>query len=265
MTTPNQSIIERIKKVLALTSSPNEGEAAAAAEKVRQLLEQYDLTMDEIQTSNPAAAVDEISRESLEYTPEIYVKWRSSLAWTIGQHYGCEVLGSKRLYLDPKIKRTHIVPQVYFIGYPTSIAVCKAMFTWLETQLMGLKIKAWHEYVAATPGKTYRSGYNWERNFYLAAIKRISERMYIAKAETRIKQNRAESTKVDAIVVRHKESITTWIKDNMTVHDAKKTKFERSDDAQMAGLKAGSQVSIVEKHLSNAPSNQYLLEERVKH
>ncbi len=44
----NKIILEKIKKLIALSESPNESEAAAALSKVQVLLAKHDLTMTDI-------------------------------------------------------------------------------------------------------------------------------------------------------------------------------------------------------------------------
>lgn len=47
----NNEVAEKIKKLLKLASSPNTNEAAAAAAKAQKLLEDYNLTMDDVESS----------------------------------------------------------------------------------------------------------------------------------------------------------------------------------------------------------------------
>jgi hypothetical protein len=50
--TDKTSIIDKIRKVLALSSSPNEAEAASAAAKVQEMLAEYKLTMADLEAEN---------------------------------------------------------------------------------------------------------------------------------------------------------------------------------------------------------------------
>jgi hypothetical protein len=78
--------IEKIKKCLALSSSSNEHEAAAALRQARKLMEQHQLTDHDID----AARADECKAKSgVTSQPPA---WESNLAAYVGEAFGCRVI-----------------------------------------------------------------------------------------------------------------------------------------------------------------------------
>ena len=76
-----ETIKKRIKKLLALSKSPNENEAMAALQKAQELMEAYRIT--EAECVYASQAVKATKRESA---------WRSTLANTVASLYACEAL-----------------------------------------------------------------------------------------------------------------------------------------------------------------------------
>ena len=62
----NEKIQEKIKKLLALSSSPNEAEAALAMEKAHELLKTYNLSLSQISINeeDDAGIIEETYMES---------------------------------------------------------------------------------------------------------------------------------------------------------------------------------------------------------
>jgi len=76
-----ETIKKRIKKLLALSKSPNENEAMAALQKAQELMEEYRIT--EAECVYASQTVKATKRESA---------WRSTLANTVASLYACEAL-----------------------------------------------------------------------------------------------------------------------------------------------------------------------------
>ncbi len=79
-------LLDKIKKCLRLSKSSNEHEAAAALRQARKLMESMQVTDDEIRASEAAEASAK-SRASVRP-----VSWESSLANTIAETIGCELI-----------------------------------------------------------------------------------------------------------------------------------------------------------------------------
>ncbi|MDR0387242.1 MAG: DUF2786 domain-containing protein [Treponema sp.] len=91
MTTDIDKIKDRIKKLFALSKSPNANEAAAALEMAQRLMDEYRLIKNEIPTLD--VNEDEMPRAS-GFTPPQY---EINLAVSIAEAFGCKVLMSRTL------------------------------------------------------------------------------------------------------------------------------------------------------------------------
>jgi hypothetical protein len=84
-------IKDKIKKLFALSKSPNANEAAAALEMAQKLMDEYNLVKTEIPTLD--VRVDEAPRASGSNPPQYEI----NLAISIGNAFGCKVLLNKKL------------------------------------------------------------------------------------------------------------------------------------------------------------------------
>ena len=117
-------IIDRIRKLLALATSPNEHEAASAAEKAQAMLAEYNLSMAEVEAVNTNGS-DEIVRDD---SPKPGKIWRRPLYGAVGRLYFCQYFYAHRGPLD-----THT-----FIGARHNIEVAKLMANYLEEAIIRL-------------------------------------------------------------------------------------------------------------------------------
>lgn len=84
MTTDTQAILEKIKKLLALSKSPNEHEAALALQKAQVLMERYSITEEAIQTIDIGEAD---TPATVKRSP---ARWEMGLVRTIRRAFGCD-------------------------------------------------------------------------------------------------------------------------------------------------------------------------------
>ena len=83
------SVMEKIKKLLSLATSPNEFEAARANDKVQELLLAYNMSMGDIKESD-AAVTEEVLFETSRS-----VKWKESLVAAVASFYDCMSMSSR--------------------------------------------------------------------------------------------------------------------------------------------------------------------------
>lgn len=112
-------LIAKIKALLALATSPNEHEAASAADKAATLLAEHNLSIDEI--DKPAEPVIDFDPELL-MVPEV---WRRLIGKSLGQLYFSH-------YLYSPITRDNVVWDAHgFVGAEHNVKVAKLMFVYV--------------------------------------------------------------------------------------------------------------------------------------
>lgn len=98
MSVASEALLARIRKCLALAKSSNEHEAAAALAKARALMDEHDLSLDDI-------ALAEIGEAKAKGTQtQRPPMWETALCLTVRHALGCQVIidaDLHRLYIGP--------------------------------------------------------------------------------------------------------------------------------------------------------------------
>jgi hypothetical protein len=112
------NLIEKIKKLLALSTSPNENEAAAAAQKANELLSAHNLKMADL--ADDASSCEEVEEFVLEEAGK-KVPWKSYLILALAQANYCETF----------ISQTRASFKRVLVGKPVNILACQQMYDYL--------------------------------------------------------------------------------------------------------------------------------------
>jgi len=109
-----ERIIERVRKLLALSSSSNEHEAALAAAHAQRLLSEHNLSMSELEVQEEGAGEAELQ------VAKTVFKWLSSLFATVANAFDC----------FPIVTTTHTCSRLRFIGVgdDPGVAACTLQF-----------------------------------------------------------------------------------------------------------------------------------------
>jgi hypothetical protein len=116
MTQINSKVIEKIKKLLALSQSPNEHGAALAAEKVSVLLAQYNLSYSDIDGEEDIDAIEVVLEAGKSFS-----SWKKILLSGIARSNGCYLL----------VRTTTDKKELILIGVDLNIIVCQQLFEYL--------------------------------------------------------------------------------------------------------------------------------------
>lgn len=122
-----ESIIERVKKLLALSTSSNPHEAATAAALANKLILQHALSQHELLGTSETPIYD---KEPVFSTKRVTM-WKYNLLMVLAKNYGCKVIicdKAKDIFAD-KFSRTET--NYRLIGAPSDIEVIKYLFSYL--------------------------------------------------------------------------------------------------------------------------------------
>ena len=93
--TERQSLVGKIKKLLALTDSPYEHEAQAALIKAQSLMQSHEVSDDELDQSEEGSELEiPIIRELLVTGKRVPVYWKRSLLMVLAKFYKCQYIQS---------------------------------------------------------------------------------------------------------------------------------------------------------------------------
>jgi len=160
------AIEERIRKLLALADSPNENEAAAAAEKAQALMLRYGIELATIAASSgERLAVDEHVLDG-KVDP-----WRRMLAAAVAHSAGGRVVWA------PDGGRSR--GKIFFYGPAGAVGGIVELYRYLEAQLVVIS-------AAATAARRERRvhGRTWRNSFLLGAVGRLGQRLDARRVET---------------------------------------------------------------------------------
>ncbi len=165
-----QHIIDKVRKLLALSQSANAHEAASAAAKANQLIDEYRLSVGQLTPNEASATVDpiETASEPLLHSNRA-MTWRKSLAIRLARHYGCFVWNSPR-------PRAAINYQV--AGRKSDIEVLNYMFAYISTECDRITLAT-----AKGRGRTFAESYR--RGFVDGVLSQLdASRQTVAKASS---------------------------------------------------------------------------------
>lgn len=117
-------ILDKIQKLFALSHSPNEAEAAAAAAKAHDLLKQYNLSLDEL--APRAEVAQELFQEGARTR-----QWRLQLVSAVARANYCGVFMESLRRLDPQTGRLQTSQKINLVGREHNLRATRLMTDYL--------------------------------------------------------------------------------------------------------------------------------------
>lgn len=240
-----QDIIDRIAKLLALATSANEHEAAAAMNKANEILMQHNLNLEDIKTTQTSEAA--IKQDEIDASNRKKVFWKGSLASALATANFCKMwwIGGK----------------IIFAGKPHNIAIARSLYNYLITTI---------DRLATTAVKTEKQNYKiymdqiaytgiapfaepnwrtWKSSFITGCAKRLTERIH---EQTRaMNQNGIPDTTVTGLACRQahdreQQAIAIWRREQGISLRPGRTgsKAAIARDGFAAGERAGNSIGL---------------------
>lgn len=226
--------LDKIKKLLALSESNNEHEAALAAERAQDLMLKHGISMVEVAA---AQGNDRISAEGDALTAKTD-SWRKSLATIVAKSMGGQaVIGLNERAMDGSKQRK---AKFYFYGASGTVPAMIQLYTYLETELTRIsavqtaqRVETWIH------GKTYRT------SFLFGAIARLQKRF-----DEKQRQIESETDSSMALVV-VKNAVDEKVNEEHPHRQSEAVGAPRSYEGYSAGHKAAGSISLGEQQLSS--------------
>lgn len=229
----DSKVLDKIRKLLALTASPNENEAAVAATKAQQLLLQHKLTMADVD-AEMGTEEEPVTHSTVDMGVgpfEVY-RWALALASGVCQATFCNYVWHKGF-----VTRHGVVGRkcVSFIGRPLDVEAAKELYTWLGTQIYRMGLESISERPLGTDAT------RWRNSFLDGCALRVERRL----AEL-VHEQAHDSDKVTAIVRTSEQDNEDYRQRTWTrMSKARVNSAQRRDAEAMArGYAAGDTVAI---------------------
>lgn len=174
-------LIDKIKKLMALSASPNEHEALAAAQKAQELLAQHNIDMAEIEKTGQLSAEDmEVVQDASIINPTNGYTWRRSVHVASAHVSFCGYLYTQFYQYGVKggwgpDRQLHTDRHIY-IGRQANVAAAQVMADYLIQTCERLCEESVH-LVAPKERATYRNA------FLVAAGRRVNIRLTVMRRE----------------------------------------------------------------------------------
>lgn len=218
----NQNLLEKINKLLALANSPNENEAALAAEKATELLTKYNLTLADLGLGEE----EDVTAETVETTSR-YVTWKMLILAGIATANGCRAMRSKSN------------GNMTLIGMQTNITVSQRLYEYLTKAVERLAKR--HKGKGRAFLHAFRVGCATRLRHRLEQLRRDMEEEGIA--------GNSESIATPAIVVRSMFEKNDLAIEEYLNNEGFKVKTQRaekisSEQGYFSGYQAGDRINI---------------------
>jgi hypothetical protein len=216
------NIIDRVKRLLALTSSSNQYEAANAAAIANRLIDEYRLSIADIQ-DNMNESDPMMEDPDAVYSTGRIVPWKVRIIGILAQHYGCATYNSVTY---PKgRKESHIK----LVGRKSDIDIVRYMSGWLMLECQRLS-----DIEAKGKGKVFCNSY------CEGFVAGVSAQLAASRAEA---EKVATSSAIVKINSRYNESLS-YLRSQYKLKQAAGSKIQLDRNAYDAGVKQGRNVHL---------------------
>lgn len=232
----DSGVLDKVRKLLRLSSSNNANEAALAAAKAQELIDRHNLTtaMLSLDDAVPTSGLDDEPIRDFEDAPldsrDRMDRWRCTLATTIGSANACKIYTQGS---DLKI-----------VGRPGDAETVRYMYGWLSREV---------ERLATDAGNGM--GRTWRNNFRLGVVDTIARKLReqreafekTVRAEARAEGNPMALMRVDrglSRIVERKMEVSKWVKENMSLRTITHSATNYNHNARQAGRKAGESINV---------------------
>ena len=158
-------VIDKIRKLLALSESANENEAALAAEKAQELLARYNIDLFEVKDVREEQPVERDSSETRSQS------WRRQIYHAVAEMYFCKYYYDSIQRPSSTSTRGFVRRDLHFLtGQPHNIDVAKMIAAYLCATVMRLANEGSHDYP-----KQERARY--KKSFHNACAFRLRQRI----------------------------------------------------------------------------------------
>lgn len=219
---PDEAVLDRVRKLLALATSPNVHEAAAAAARAQRLIEQHRLegwlAAEQAEHDDPDP-IEDARDEPLETARRIR-KWKLVLAGGLADVNGCVVYTLRA----PDGER------LVLVGRSRDRGAVRALWDWLTKRI---------EWLSATEGgKRSRS---WHDAFRIGAAETIVERLRHTGHEVRDAEPGALVV-IDAAVTAHRRALDRFVEERLSLGRGRAIRVDL--DAFEEGRAAGRHLDL---------------------
>jgi hypothetical protein len=226
-------IVDRVKKLLALSTSANPHEAALAAAKAQEILFRHNLSMAMVEAELADGKTSDYVKDRFDSGG--WMDWRRRLLAAVARNNFCRGVS----YQGTR--------DVGIVGEPHNVIVVKHLYSFLVAELIRLAdLEA-----NAQPELPADDARAWKRSFYQGAVRTIAQRL----AEQR-QRDVASDQRAMALVTRKDQELEEAYRNHFPgipqpeldeaqpEQPRRKPRQPRSTDGYRAGVRAGQRIPL---------------------
>ena len=226
-----KKILDKVRKLFALSKSCNENEAALATQRAKEMLEKYNLTISDVEVNEIIENIFDVGSVSVE-------TWLMNLSAYISEGFD---VGVYRVKGNRETNRRYArTSKIVFIGTDIDVTIANYVFEYLIGVIKNL---ADDYYNNTIPKSTERKmhGKTIMRGYRLGLVKSIGIKITAFAKEARLASNDKVSTgglRGDELIVIKNDAIEKFKQDlDLTIPKPKKDKIltEAYNDGQLDG------------------------------
>ena len=215
----DNKIIDKIRKLLALSKSNNVHEAELSMLKAQELLVKYKLSLKEVKEIK---IINSAIKENISKITFTKAKWKAELAQLIADNFGC--------YLYLKTKRTNTIT---FLGREEDVEVCNIVFEYAIDCIYSVVKRLKYQYL-----RDCNSTKGLENDYAIG---------FIAGLHIKFEEQKKANQEWGLVLVKDKELVEAYesIKFKSTIYTD--TEFHGHSEAYEKGHEDGKNFCISDK------------------
>jgi len=230
-------VMDRIRKLLSLSTSNNPNEAATAAAQAAKLMADYELEEADLRVESGEANLDKIEQDVWYNDSKNGAKWKGMILVGVVKGFGCYAYQSKVRVSDGSIKSTYCV-----IGRSNNVRTANYMFQYLTKEIQDMCERAWLALRAASEASMYH-GKHWKNSFLLGAAVVIQNRLIEQSDANKVAQAQSKGC---ALIKRDQAEVDAYyqrLRSQLNLRQAH-SQSRMSRDAYEQGKEAGASVNL---------------------
>lgn len=220
-------ILDKIRKLLALSKSDNANEAAAAAGAAQRLMQEHRIAEAELEGDSEPQERASLATDPIDTFGEQAPIWKGSLCNGLTKLHGCEC------WTSSKRDGARVVRCMLIVGRPSDVASVRYLYAWLVSEIERLAQRH-----AMGKGRTFANSYR------MGAVAGCLEAMRGANRDVRAKATGEALVRIDARALESQSvlgSLGLNLRQRSTSARLKRDAYERGQAAGR-GLHSGAKL-----------------------
>jgi hypothetical protein len=225
----HSEVTEKIRKLLALSASPNEHEAANAAAKARELLAKHNLAMADLPLAEKEQAATDVQQHSIELKQRRTPSWVKSLFWKLNRIFDVEVIYTTG--------RGRSMPKIRVLGILADIEAFSATFEYLTDQIVNLAEKDLPGLVLEHP---WESPITLRLSYAAGCVDRVVQRIRQLTSHARQEEQR----RCMDLIVMKRDAVKAFVKKQFPRLSRDHVRGALNGQAYSAGFSAADKIAL---------------------